>query len=44
MPLTVVLTGVMAVGETTGGDLLVHNFPRSAHLRGDMFRKMIVVG
>lgn len=44
VPLTLVLTGVMAVGKSTVADLLAHHFHRSVHLRGDVFRKMIVEG
>lgn len=43
-PLTVVVTGVMAVGKSTVADLLAHRFDRAVHLRGDLFRKMIVAG
>jgi predicted kinase len=44
VPSIFVLTGVMAVGKSTVADLLAHNFSRSVHLRGDVFRKMIVAG
>jgi adenylate kinase family enzyme len=39
-----VLTGVMAAGKSTVADLLAHQFERGVHLRGDIFRKMIVTG
>jgi predicted kinase len=44
VPSTLVLTGVMAVGKSTVADLLARQFRRSVHLRGDVFRKMIVAG
>jgi adenylate kinase len=39
-----VITGVMASGKSTVADLLAQRFERSVHLRGDVFRKMIVRG
>jgi predicted kinase len=39
-----VVTGVMAAGKSTVADLLARRFARGAHLRGDVFRKMIVTG
>jgi len=41
---TFVLTGVMASGKSTVADLLARRFERAVHLRGDVFRKMIVAG
>lgn len=41
---TFVLTGVMAAGKSTVADLLARRFERAVHLRGDIFRKMIVSG
>ncbi len=38
------VTGVMASGKTTVAQLLAERFERSAHLRGDRFRRMIVRG
>ncbi len=38
------ITGVMASGKSTIADLLVRRFDRGVHLRGDVFRKMIVTG
>jgi gluconate kinase len=35
---------VMAAGKTTVAQLLAERFERSAHLRGDRFRRMIVRG
>ena len=40
----VLVTGVMASGKTTVAQLLAERFERSAHLRGDRFRRMIVRG
>jgi hypothetical protein len=39
-----VITGVMAAGKSTVAELLARRFDRSVHLRGDVFRKMIVSG
>jgi hypothetical protein len=39
-----VITGVMAAGKSTVGELLAQQFDRGVHLRGDVFRKMIVTG
>jgi len=43
-PITVLVTGVMAAGKSTVAELLAHHFDRSVHLRGDVFRRMIVAG
>jgi chloramphenicol 3-O-phosphotransferase len=40
----VVLTGVMAAGKSTVGDVLARRWERGVHLRGDVFRRMIVSG
>lgn len=40
----IVVTGVMAAGKSTVGQLLAERFDRSVHLRGDLFRRMIVRG
>jgi predicted kinase len=40
----IVLTGVMAAGKSTVAQLLAERLPRSAHVRGDAFRRMIVSG
>jgi predicted kinase len=39
-----VVTGVMASGKSTVAELLARRFARGVHLRGDVFRKMIVTG
>jgi len=40
----IVVTGVMASGKSTVADLLARRLDPSVHLRGDLFRKMIVNG
>ena len=39
-----VITGVMAAGKSTVAELLAQQFERGVHLRGDLFRRMIVTG
>lgn len=38
------ITGIMAAGKSTIAQLLAERFAKSVHLRGDIFRKMIVSG
>ncbi len=38
------VTGLMASGKSTVGQALAERLPKSVHLRGDTFRKMIVNG
>ena len=38
------ITGLMAAGKSTVAELLAKNIKRSVHLRGDIFRKMIISG
>lgn len=40
----VLITGIMAAGKSTVAELLAQRLNRSVHLRGDVFRKMIVNG
>lgn len=40
----VFLTGIMAAGKSTVGQILSERLNRSVHLRGDLFRKLIVKG
>lgn len=40
----VVVTGVMAAGKSTVAQRLAERLPRSAHVRGDLFRRMVVSG
>jgi chloramphenicol 3-O-phosphotransferase len=39
-----VITGVMAAGKSTVAELLAQRFDRGVHVRGDVFRTMIVRG
>lgn len=39
-----VISGIMASGKSTVAQLLAERFPKSAHVRGDAFRRMIVSG
>ena len=38
------VTGVMASGKSTVAELLARRLPRAAHVRGDVFRRMVVSG
>ena len=38
------ITGVMAAGKSTVAQLLAERMARGVHLRGDVFRRMIVAG
>ncbi|MFJ9902768.1 AAA family ATPase [Streptomyces sp. NPDC101152] len=40
----VVITGIMAAGKSTVAQALAEALPRAAHVRGDVFRRMIVSG
>lgn len=40
----VLVTGVMAAGKSTVAQALAESLPRAAHVRGDVFRRMIVSG
>ncbi len=39
-----VITGIMASGKSTVAELLAKRFPRGVHVRGDLFRRMVVSG
>lgn len=41
---TILITGVMASGKSTLAQYLAERRPRSIHLRGDLFRRMVVGG
>ncbi|GKU78744.1 AAA family ATPase [Paenibacillus sp. L3-i20] len=41
-PSIILVTGIMASGKSTVAQLLSERFEKSVHLRGDIFRKMIV--
>jgi hypothetical protein len=38
------VTGISAAGKTTVGELLASRFPHGVHVKGDVFRRMIVSG
>ena len=44
LPDIFVVTGIMAVGKSTVAQALAERLPRAVHLRGDLFRRMIVSG
>src|SRR5215218_1343947 len=43
-PRIILITGNMAAGKSTIAQALAERLPRSVHLRGDLFRRMIVNG
>ncbi|HLV36532.1 MAG TPA: AAA family ATPase [Spirillospora sp.] len=43
-PSVVLITGIMASGKSTVAQALAERLPKSVHLRGDVFRRMIVNG
>jgi predicted kinase len=43
-PQLIIITGNMAAGKSSVAQALTERLPRSAHLRGDVFRRMIVNG
>ena len=40
----VLVTGISAAGKSTVGDLLAKRFDRAVHVKGDVFRRMVVAG
>ncbi|MFC4372730.1 AAA family ATPase [Nocardia halotolerans] len=40
----VVITGIQAAGKSTIAQLLAERLPRSVHVRGDLFRRMVIGG
>jgi hypothetical protein len=40
----VLVTGISASGKSTVAQLLAERFPRGVHVRGDVFRRMVVTG
>lgn len=43
-PRLILITGIMAAGKSTVAQKLAEVLPKSVHLRGDVFRRMIVSG
>lgn len=39
-----IITGIMASGKSTIAQMLAEQFEKGVHVRGDMFRRMIVKG
>ncbi|HUO90689.1 MAG TPA: AAA family ATPase [Rhizomicrobium sp.] len=44
LPRILVVTGIMASGKSTVAQAIAERLPSAVHLRGDVFRKMIVTG
>jgi predicted kinase len=44
MAAVIVITGIMAAGKSTVAALVAARLPRAAHVRGDVFRRMVVSG
>lgn len=40
----ILVTGIQAAGKSTIAQLLAERLPRSVHLRGDLFRRMVING
>jgi len=38
------ITGIQAAGKSTVAQLLAERLPRSVHVRGDLFRRMVING
>ena len=43
-PQLILITGIMAAGKSTVAQHLAERLPNSVHLRGDVFRRMMVNG
>ena len=43
-PQVILITGNMAAGKSSVAQSLAERLPKSVHLRGDVFRRMIVSG
>ena len=43
-PAVILLTGIMAAGKSTVAEALARRLPRAVHVRGDLFRRMVVSG
>lgn len=44
VPRIILITGIMASGKSTVAQHLAERLPKSVHVRGDLFRRMIVSG
>ena len=44
LPKLILITGIMAAGKSSVAQRLAERLPKSVHLRGDVFRRMIVNG
>ena len=44
LPRILIVTGAMAAGKSTVAQALAERLPKAVHLRGDVFRRMIVTG
>jgi len=40
----ILLSGIQAAGKSTAAQLLAERLPRSAQVRGDLFRRMVING
>jgi len=40
----ILITGIQAAGKSTVAQLLAERLPRSVHVRGDVFRRMVING
>src|SRR5436853_991232 len=43
-PSQILITGIMASGKSTIAQRVAEHLPKSVHLRGDIFRRMIING
>jgi cytidylate kinase len=43
-PAVILVTGIQAAGKSTVAQLLAERLPQSVHVRGDLFRRMIING
>ncbi|MCS7475488.1 AAA family ATPase [Umezawaea endophytica] len=43
-PAVILITGIQAAGKSTVAQALAERLPRSVHVRGDVFRRMVVGG
>lgn len=43
-PAIILITGIMAAGKSTVAQAVAERLPKSVHLRGDLFRRLIVNG